>query len=125
MLSTLLISTGSRLAFSNRLTFITGSANIKSLLVYHPLSIMGIDPGEASTAFKSRAGCRMLSVYIASTTMAPSSTSVGMMRQENEALYITFLLTEVDLRLDDTAGEAICQLDGSVNSPGDIQNENA
>ncbi len=85
---------------------------------------MGIDPGETSTAFKSRAGCRMLSVYIASTTMAPSSTSVIITRQAHEALHITFLLTEVYLRLNDTAGEAISQLDSSVNSPGDIQNGN-
>ena len=70
----------------------------------------------ASIFLRRRAVWKMLSVYIASTTMAPSRTS----RNVHQFTLHTFklmhtILTEIDLRFDDTTVETIRELDRTVN----------
>ena len=78
---------------------------------------IGIDHAWASMAlFRRRAGWKMFIVYMASTTMAPSSTSARVpvsLRSKRASVGVT--LTEVHLSLNDASIEAVSKFDGPVD----------
>lgn len=69
----------------------------------------------AETLYRRYPGWRMFKVYVASTTIAPSSTSTKTVVRGCYARSICNLLTEVNLRRDDAAVPAVGELDCTVD----------